>query len=219
MWAEFPVTQTPRSLVFIGPRYRISGFRSGAAKQAFLAGAIDALIDLPVGLLDPLPARRQDFSGTPIAVVAAAPGNAEFNTDRGLQNLPAWRLTITDLREQLLLLSPEVRGWWAADPDAELSRRAGTIEARLAPDNVGLEMTIPGGRHDDLRIEFSETMTAVVYEPVFVPRQRPEFTNNGVATSINMALLVRRISTVLPSPLGSRVLINLNGAPVAVLPA
>src|SRR5579863_4908525 len=61
-WSGFPVTTEPRPLVLVGSETQMDeGFRSGAAKLAFLAGAVDGDASVPLGVLALL--RTRDVKG------------------------------------------------------------------------------------------------------------------------------------------------------------
>lgn len=119
-WESFPVDRQPRPLVLIGPLTRFErGFRSGDAKLAFHYGDINAAVPLPEGLLEllrtredgpPAPGRRR--WSNPLLITQASPDNAQFATDRGSRELPAWRLS-----------GPEVNGaFWVLDPTVAARR-------------------------------------------------------------------------------------------------
>lgn len=111
LWSKFPADRVPRPVVLLGSRVDSSGgFVTGAAKGAFLSGAIDVAVDVPVGVLETLPRRRSQFQGSPITVTAANADEADFQTDRGMRRLPAWRLRITGMRTDCLVLDPAIRG-------------------------------------------------------------------------------------------------------------
>ena len=56
LWAKFPADRRPRPLMLLGSRVNGGGFATSAAKQAFLNGAIDVAVDVPVGVIEELPA-------------------------------------------------------------------------------------------------------------------------------------------------------------------
>jgi hypothetical protein len=207
LWSEFPVGQVPRPVVLIGSRVSSGGFETGAVKLAFLSGAIDVCVDVSVGVVEALPRRRSPFQGSTITVTAAIAEDAEFETDRGMQLLPAWRLTITGMEADCLVLDPDCRGWWPRGVDGERLRQAGALPGFVAVDDVSVEVHVGLVCAEDLpTIEFTETQTAVLYDRAPPdPGLKPTF-----------GLLTRRVSATLPSPLGNRVLIDGRGVPTVV---
>jgi hypothetical protein len=194
LWSKFPADRQPRPVVLLGSRVSSGGFSTGAAKEAFLSGAIDVAVDVPVGVIEALPRRRSQFQGSPITVTAANADEADSQTDRGTQRLPAWRLRITGMRTDCLVLDPAIQGWWPAGADGERLRNAGSSDGYLAADDITL----------------TETKTAVRYE-----RTAPD---PGLR-SPNLGLMSRQVTVTLPSRLGNRVLIDWRGVPTALASA
>jgi hypothetical protein len=208
LWSEFPADRVPRPVVLLGSRASNSGFATGAAKAAFLSGAIDVAVDVPVGVIEALPRRRSQFPGSSITVTAATADAADFQTDRGTQRLPAWRLRITGMRTDCLVLDPAIRGWWPGGADGERLRNAGSSAGYLAADDITLKIVVGVVCRDDFpTIEFTETKTAVLYD-----RTAPD---PGLR-SPNLALMSRQVTVTLPSRLGNRVLIDWRGVPTAL---
>src|SRR5215467_4629642 len=108
-WSEFPAAASPRPLVLAGPDVADPpvGFPSGAAKLAYLEGAVRFPARLPHG-----PAAAHGFRlisarqavtafragaadgprpGASLRVTTVRLGTALFATDRGMRRLPAWR--------------------------------------------------------------------------------------------------------------------------------
>jgi hypothetical protein len=198
--------------VLLGSRVDSSGgFVTGATKEAFLSGAIDVAVDVPVGVLETLPRRRSQFQGSPITVTAANADEVEFQTDRGMQRLPAWRLRITGMRADCLVLDPVIQGWWPAGADGARLRNAGVSDGYLAADDITVNIVVGVVCRDDIpTIEFTETETAVLYERTAPdPGLRPP----------NLALMTRQVTVTLPSRLGNRVLIDWRGVPTALTSA
>lgn len=212
LWSKFPADRVPRPVVLLGSRVDSSGgFATGAAKEAFLSGAIEAAVDVPVGVLAALPSRRAQFRGSPITVMAANADEVDFQTDRGMQRLPAWRLRITGMRTDCLVLDPAIQGWWPAGADGERLRNGGVLDGYLAADDITLKIVVGVVCRDDFpTIEFTETETAVLYE-----RTAPD---PGLR-SPSLALMTRQVTVTLPSRLGNRVLIDWRGVPTALTSA
>ena len=158
-------------------------------------------VDVPVGVVAALPRRRSQFQGSPITVTAANADEADFQTDRGMQRLPAWRLRITDMRTDCLVLDPAIQGWWPAGADGERLRNAGSSHGYLAADDITLKISVGlVCRDDSPTIEFSETETAVLYD-----RTAPDPGLRLRLRSTNLTILSRQVTVTLPSRLGNRV--------------
>jgi hypothetical protein len=208
LWSKFPADRLRRPLVLLGSRVSGVGFETSAAKQAFLNGAIDVAVDAPVGVIEKLPGRRAQFRGSSITVMAATADQADFQTDRGMQRLPAWRLQITGMLTDCWVLDPAIRGWWPAGADGERLRNAGSSDGYLAADDLTVKIVVGVVSRDDVpTIEFTETKTAVLYERTATD---PELRRP------NLGLMTRQITATLPSRLGNRVLIDWHGVPTAL---
>jgi hypothetical protein len=208
LWSKFPADRQPRPVVLLGSRVSSGGFATGAAKEAFLSGAIDVAVDVPVGVIEALPRRRSEYSGAPITVTAASADEADFQTDRGMQRVPAWRLRIAGMRTDCLVLDPAIQGWWPAGADGERLRNAGSSDGDLAADGITLKIGVGVVCRDDFpTIEFTETETAVLYD-----RTAPD---PGLRRP-NLGLMSRQVTVTLPSRLGNRVLIDWRGVPTAL---
>lgn len=227
-WESFPVSQQPRPLVMSGPLTRFErGFRSGEAKRAFHYGDIEAAIPLPRGLLQvlrdsappPLPGPKQ--WPRPLLITQASPGTAEFATDRGRREFPAWRLG-----------GPEVDGlFWALDPAIAATRWrppdpapprpfAGEphrgAAARIESDDRTLHFTFVGGSpafFDYPSAEVIETTKAIVV----LPAQR--YVGPPGPGGLSLVGFGRTVTVRLARPLGARVIVDFDASPVAVAPA
>lgn len=211
-WADFPVTSTPRPLVLLAGYVQApAGFVDSAAKQAFLAGAIEASVDVPPGVLRLLRGSNREHSEG-LVVRAVRLSSAAFMTDRGPREMPAYELDIPGAVQPVRVLDPTTQVWWPAEPAAEISTALGpaTIEA----DERTLHVLTGGSVLTEfLRCEFVESRAAVLARPVTA--QRPV----APGTAIPAMMVVRSVSGRLTEPLGARVLINTAGEPIAVLPA
>ena len=219
LWREYPVTTRPRVPVLLGSRVSIDGYADGEAKAAFLDGNFEVTVAVPLAVRRALPARRDHVTALPIRVVAAERSSGSFDTDRGAQSFPAWQLTIEGLRGPCLVLDPDITGWWPAGPSGTRLREAGAGGGTLAADQMTL--TTHGGmasRDDDTpTINFAETDTAVlIYQSDAKPRAA---TPPSPKTISHLAILAKRVTTLLPSPLGDRVLLDWRGVPLRLQPA
>ena len=208
-WSKYPVDQVPRPVVLLNDRVLGGGFASGAAKIAYLSGAFDVAVDIPAAVIESLPRQRSGFDGAPIAITAAILDAADFETDRGRQRLPAWRLTISGMRTDCAVLEPTFHGWWPAGSVGHRLRRAGATHAHLAADDISVQLHVAIVAADDVpAIVFVETKTAVLFE-----RTPPD---PALQRTAGLTLWSRRVSATLPSPLGDRVLIDDRGVPLVV---
>ena len=95
--------------------------------------------------------------------MAATTDQADFQTDRGMQWLPAWRLQLTDMLTDCWVLDPAIRGWWPAGADGERLRNAGSSDGYVAVDDMTVKIVVGVVCRDDFpTIEFTETKTAVL---------------------------------------------------------
>ena len=161
LWSKFPARRLPRPVVLLGSRVSSGGFATGAAKEAFLSDAVDVAVDVPVGVLEALPRRRSQFSGSPITVMAANADEADFQTDRGTQRLPAWRLRITGMRTDCLVLDPAIQG------GGRPAQTANDCEMRVARTGISLPTT-------SLSRSSLESSVATTSRRSSSPRRRPQ---------------------------------------------
>lgn len=92
--------------------------------MAFLEGRVESSVAVPAAVLDALahhgrpdPQRR----GRPLLITEAELLDSEFQTDRGRQRMPAWRLTAQDALGPIWVLDPDVVDWQpAADAGGSL---------------------------------------------------------------------------------------------------
>jgi hypothetical protein len=224
-WEAFPVDVRPRPLVLTAPPTRFErGFRSGDAKLAFLDGDIQATVPLPDGLLEvlrggepgPRAAPGQRRWKSPLLITQARPSRAEFATDRGMREFPAWRLSGPEIGGALWVLDPAVaaRRWTPPEPapptpSGGLPHRSAS--AAVESHGLTLHFTFTGAPPaytDYPATETVETGQALVVLPV--PR---DVGPPGPRTAIGCA---RTVVARLASPLGERVVVDLDASPVAV---
>jgi hypothetical protein len=223
-WETFPVDSAPRPLILTAPPIRFEGrFLSEQAKLAFTYGDIRTSVPLPDGLMailgeseaELLPAAGKRRWKKPMRITQAHLDKAEFATDRGIRELPAWRLT-----------GPEVSGaLWVLDPGPASHRwlppkltalpgppRRSPASAVIENDDLTLHYTFTGSPQVEYpTTETIESSRALIILPV-TRRTR------GVTSAVwQTALGVQRTTTAkLASALGNRVLINLDASPVMV---
>lgn len=211
-WANFPADAQPRPLVLLSPMAISAGFPSVETKVAFMRGAIEAAPGFPVEVLKVMRQGWQPgcYSGTPLLVISAAWGSAGFLTDRGREQLPAWKVQARDVPEPIWVLDPVTRqrAW---QPQSSMPEWHGTT-AILRPDGRTLVMTLEH-RH----AEVLESKAAVVIVPIHGPDLRdaaPE--SQDVARFRTSFGPPSEVAAVLAQPLGHRVLLEVNGSPVLV---
>ena len=160
-WSAFPLDVQPRPLILLEERCRIEGgFASSGAKEAWLDGAIE-LGEAPTALRSHLPAYRDlDRPHQPLLVTAVASESVPFSSDRGPRELPALRLTVSDLQGSCVILDPDVAVWW---PVADEAERGSVGPATVEEDGVTVHIPAFGGVPTQFhRAEFDEHLTYVV---------------------------------------------------------
>ena len=208
-WSEFPLYVRPRPLILLEDRCRIEGgFASSRAKEAWLDGAIE-LGEAPTQLQLYLPAHRDlDRPHQPLFVAAVAPVSVPFRCDRGPRQLPALRLTVSDLQGSCVILDPDVDVWW---PVADEAERGSVGPATIEEDGVTVHIPAFGGVLTDFhRAEFEEHRTYVVSRAITSTRPVPS------GTVIPAVGIRRMVSGRLQAPLGNRVLVTDKGQPMCV---
>jgi hypothetical protein len=223
-WASFPVDAEPRPLVLLGGDVTgpLGGFASDEAKEAFLQGAFVDPASLPSG---PAAADGYDVvtaaqavellrdSGTPgpeavrpLVITSVQLGRANFETDRGSTELPAWMVSMAGVEAPAAVLAvspdaifrppgddlPPPFGATGTDTSTEL-----TISFSGAPPGTG-----PCGAEYTADAVGSETAVAVTIREL---PASPSTTDGRVAcSSVGYA---RQLTISLASPLGARVLV------------
>ncbi len=227
LWDDFPVDAEPRPIVLTAPAITgPDGFASDEAKVAFEDGAIAPGSGITREILKALGARDLgDYRGRTLQVLAVSRVTAPFHTDRGLRNLPAWEVRLTETRGALAVLDPQVQATaWVPvganlDPAAGIGRWGQRVlafevqphPARLDDDGRSLTFTFVGSPRvytDYPRAEVLESHAAVVVCPVAV--ERPGTTARRAYAQ------AREVSVILHEPLGARVLVSPAGAPLTV---
>lgn len=208
-WAGFPADRQPRPLVLLGSAARPRAFANAQQKLAFLNGAIEAVPGFPAPVLQALRGRAREHAGPPLLVTAATLGQAEFATDRGRQQLPAWDVRAQDVPEPIWVLDPAVSQLAWTPPGQELADWR-TSTAALSADGRTLTMSwfgSPRAYTDYPGANVLEAGAAVAIVPV----------RRELSTGLRTAHAERReVTVVLERPLGRRVLLDAGGSPVMV---
>jgi hypothetical protein len=217
LWNRFPVAEVPRPLVLVGGIVRESGgFDSGAAKIAYLDGAIDEVEVLPPGLYESMcPQIRPSRSGLRLRVVAVRSVGAPFLTDRGDQDLPAWEVTLSHFDGVVTILDPRtVTQAWHPEGWGSTTQPGPAVTAGLREDGRTLTLHFTGTPRayaDYPTAEVRESSRAVLMVPIAV--DHPNLTGARLAYAER-----REVTGVVAHPLGARVLVTRNGYPVPVTP-
>jgi hypothetical protein len=216
-WAAFPLDEKPRPLVLVESRVRVEqGFATASAKRAFVEGRVESAVKLPEEVMATLRLRSHPARPgiEPLTIDAAALEEAEFMTDRGKRNLPAWRLSATDALGAIWVLDPDVADWRpTADaapryPQGQGPGHRGGMPVEVGQDDRSLFVHWLGGAPNCERYSRSEVVestTAVAVVPVGEDVGPP-----GPRTAVGY---VHRVPAVLREPLRARVLVDLNGNP------
>lgn len=232
-WSGFPVSRRPRPLVLAAPYVNgPRGFPSGAAKLAFISGAIDPPAALPAS-----PARAAGYplisageafralipaaaqgpaAGIRLKASTVRLGRAGFMTDRGMRQLPAWLFGFRGIQGLAAVLAVAPAGIFSPPRPALRSplvstARLGSNRRTLTAEFVGAAAGT-GPCTADYRLELAESRTAVVVGIL-------EHDHAG-GMSCAAGGYPRRATAVLLVPLGSRVVVDaVSGTAVAVTEA
>ncbi|MGN6679142.1 MAG: hypothetical protein ACTHKL_15370 [Streptosporangiaceae bacterium] len=227
-WELFPVSEQPRALVMSGPMTRFErGFQSAEAKLAFLYGDIESAVPLPDGLLavlranGPEPWPGQKGWSRPLLITEANAVSAEFGTDRGRREFPAWRLGGPEVDGAFWVLDPAIAAtrWQPPEPappkpfDGEPHRGGSAV---LEGDDRTLHFSFTGGEpafFEYPSAQVIETDQAVVVLPVerYVGPPGPGW--------LAMRGFGRTVKIGLSRPLGERVIVDFDASPVPVATA
>jgi hypothetical protein len=222
-WAEFPVDADPRPLVLVGPSIQPrEGFTKGGAKLAFLEGRIAVGGDVPESVLEAIRRRGADHvNATPhvhedLVLIGAERSSATFRTDRGLAELPAWRVTGPEVRAGIYVLDPEIteRFWTPAPVEPSSGRQPPHmhIDASVGEDDCTLIVRFVGGPPDVAEYD------SVVFEDdravLVLPRERPRAAPAQIVHT--MMGYRREVEVRLQSPLEARVVVDLRGDALTV---
>ncbi len=123
-------------------------------KEAFLAGAVEADVALPDGVLQLLAPERRRTSQSPLRITAAAQVAASFRTDRGMRECPGFEVTITGLHQPCLVLDPRQSFWWPRTAQQWADAPTGQF-ARIEADGRTMHVVAHGGHWTEfIGVEF-----------------------------------------------------------------
>lgn len=212
VWVDFPIDQTPRPVVLLDQPVHLSqGFIDVDSKRAWLAGAVEATLPMPAGVLDLVTRRSIDPTSSRVLTISAVEAvEAEFFCDRGPRLLPAYRLSVTGLIDSCVVLDPALDCWW---PPRGQSRRSGPAggQATVEDDDTTIHFPAFGGVLTEFHhAEFIEYDTCVVGHAVTTEHAAPP------GSAIPAVGVGAQVTGHLTAPLGGRVLLNSTGDPIAV---
>lgn len=206
-WARFPADREPRPLVLLGPAARPGGFPDGQTKMAFLRGAVQAAPGFPAAVLQAMRQEPAGYAGPPLRLTTATLGTAEFATDRGRQELPAWQVRARHVPEPMWVLDPAIIELTWQPPEPAPVGWQGSA-ATLDPGGCTLTMAFTGSPHVSYPdVDVLESGAAVAVLPV------PSQLAPGWYTTVGQR---REVTVTLDRPLGVRVLLDGRGSPVMV---
>jgi hypothetical protein len=231
-WADFPVNSSPRPVVLTGPDISgPTGYPTGDDKLAFLTGKFTLATRLPTAPTA-LDGRPIITAAEALAVLRApsdrpAPGNyslqiidvhltaTPFPTDRGPTSLPAWSFSFAGVATPAYVLAMPAHNRW---PHGTPSVYSSDSTARLAPDDQHVTLTFFGGPAGTgpcsvkYTVEVAATSSAVLLTLTGVNARPTSSEKIGCTTEAHRRTLTFDIG----SPLGNRVLVDADGAPILV---
>lgn len=230
-WERFPVDDSPRPLVLVGQRVLdpLGGFPSGAAKLAYIEGAIDGPAKFPsgpgsaddyrvIGAKDAFAAFKSAAAKGPptstrLTVTTVRFGSGVFLTDRGPLRLPAWLFSFQSVREPAIVLTVDPTSIFTPPPVRQIDLPAFMTGAHLGSDGRTLTVEFAGAPAGtgpctaDYTLDVATSRTAVA---VAVEEHA-----HGGNTPCLLPAVFRQVTTVLSVPLGARVVVAVSGAAVA----
>lgn len=235
-WQSFPVSADPRPVVLTSGMVLdpSSGFATDEDKLAYLAGQYELGVALPaapptsggypvISAKAALDRLRGNVSGQQVSsrlrIVDASLTGAKFSTDRGPQQLPAWQFRLAGVADSVRVLAVSQSRLWPAKPFEPTWSEDGTS---IAADDQTLTHSFiaspagpsPCGAEYAGKVTESRT-AAVISVEVVTPNPA------GGSTSADQACPAigaqRTVTLRLATPLGDRVLLTAQGAPIAVV--
>ncbi len=205
------------------------------AKLAFVDGLVDPPASFPAGPTTkdgfPLITAAQAFAeltgspgkgatpppGTHVHTTSVLLGTTGFTSDRGAVQLPAWQFTFAEATGSMAVLAITPSSVYSLPPPLHPPSGVGfvgqamigsggrtlTVETAGPPSGTG-----PCDAAYDLQTDTSETAVAVEVDERDIPPP------NGEVCSAQAVLV--HLTTVLPAPLGPRVLVNADAQAVSV---
>ena len=223
-WSGFPAAASPRPLVLAGPDVADPpvGFPSGAAKLAYLEGAVRFPARLPRG-----PAAARGFrlisarqavtvfragaadgppAGSSLRVTTVRLATAMFLTDRGMRRLPAWLFGFAGIRGRAAVLA--VAPAQIFTPPVQRDGRPPLVtSAVLAPGgrNLTVEFTGAAPGHGPCTAGYSMQFALSATAVAVAVREHRHGSGNVACLLIGYP---RHLTATLPVPLGGRVVVD-----------
>jgi hypothetical protein len=231
-WADFPVHASPRPIVLTGPDLLgPMAFATNNDKLAFLSGKFTLDTRLPtapatvsgraiITAAEALDVLRAASNGPATAnhslqIVEVHLTSTRFATDRGPTSLPAWSFGFAGVATPAYVLAMPAHDRW---PHGTVPVNRSDSTARLAPDDRHVTLTFFGGPAGtgpcavSYTVDVAATSSAVLLTLTGV--------NSGATSSRNVGCTLeareRTLTFDIGGPLGNRVLIDANGAPIPV---
>ncbi|HEX6685704.1 MAG TPA: hypothetical protein VF062_23210 [Candidatus Limnocylindrales bacterium] len=212
-WASFPVGADPRPLVLLG-----EPVNAGEGAATPVDGPVDPDGKVPPEAAEAFAKLTKAATGTPkFKVMAAEKGSAEFATDRGPRDLPAWIFRLTGVQQPVAVLAVKP-DYVTVKPDYENAQAK--YGAKLAADGVTLTVRMPaapvacGGEPTiTYHPEWLESATAVA---VGLKKRTGKVLQGNVGTCRRMPPSTAEYTVKLGKPLGNRVLVAANTDPLPV---
>jgi hypothetical protein len=232
-WSGFPVSASPRPLVLVGPDIADppAGFPDGAAKLAYLERAVRFPARLPpgpavadgfevIGARQAVVAFRSGAAtgpptGSRLRVTTVRPGTGVFLTDRGPRRLPAWLFSFAGVRGPAAVLAVAPAQIFA--PPIPAGGQPSFVDwALLGPRGRFLTVRFTGAPpgHGPCTADYSVQVASSVTAVAIAVAEHPHGSGNVACPAVGYR---RQVTTVLPAPLGARVVVDaLSRAAVAV---
>jgi hypothetical protein len=242
-WASFPIHASPRPLVLVGsPVGDPQKFLDEQAKLDYISGAFDGPASLPAGPSSAngypvitanaaLALLRSQLHGnvsgsTPsqpavrLTITEARFGSGTFATDRGDRTLPAWLFTFTRAEGLVSVLAIAPAALWSPPGQAAPTQGGSSINgAIVSSDNRTLTVGLIGAAAGTGPCTSSYTLTLTESSTAVVATVT-EISHSSAGTVCDLVGHLRKVSAVLDTPLGNRVLLDaVTGQPVEAIGA
>jgi hypothetical protein len=236
LWAGFPVTASPRPLVLTGPAVidPTSGFAGGPDKLAYASGSFDLRTELPAAPAavdgQPIMSAAQAFAAlrgsgsgsqqsAPALVISGVTlGTGTFSTDRGPRSLPAWIFRFAAVADPAAVLAIPTADRW---PRPGMPTSNGNLTGvSISGDGTQVSLTFvgaaPGSGPCDAEYtaDVSQSATALAISVRQQPKPSLPSSTDGPAMGCDLIGYQRTLTVTLQPPLGNRVLVDSQGAPI-----
>lgn len=222
LWDSFPIDE-PRPIVLMhGPVELCQGFNNADAYSAMRYGLIVADETVAPEPMQTIRTYSSDQSNqrvpkTPLRILSAVLTETVFSTDRGPTRLPAWKIEAVDAIGPIWVVASETiaqcwfghlaRDWYQQGPHILTS-------ATFRNEDSELVVRFIGGSENFFEYEGVAVESRTAISAVPLARLKRSLMPG---TAIAAQGFEREIVVRLESPLGGRVLVNHDGAPVEVV--